>query len=642
MSEEEQAAKSLQELYTKAANAKRSLSRSKKDLQLGLKALHEAPSSSHFFDELVKSQTIYRERRIKVYDIYDSIEDQISDELFKKDFGKQCKEIEKDYDVLEEEARVAISRHHQAVADISANISRAGGAGGAGGAVPGGGAPRWKLQSSFEPKPPLKLDMGGEELANWERQFKIYFDISNLGQADIGTQRAVLQNCLHTDLQVKLHVGISGIPDIKSGLTLIRDEFQRRHPRVVRRHHLFSIEQRKDEYSFSDTVTRLDALARDADLTDMTKDSILCHLMLRACRDDDLRAKMLEVKEPDMTQVRLNEVIELYETIQRTNRGLGEKEKAKRAKASDSSICYRCQGRGHFASDCAVPEKSLFCETCSENKVPLPHSHNSFPGCKGKKKEEEKKEEEEKKKEEKQEVGKTKRTKARGHSPAGEPESSDSDDENITVRRVKTGSSTEDNPAGSPSSSDDDEDEVSFTTMTDSGWASSTTEEEEEKKDIYPVTNADFVKLKVRSYVAADPETSPVPADPRSKEKGLSAMSPQGRAPVLERVEGLRGEEMQRYRLEYCNPKLIFMAVLLLTAGLTKWLKADEPTNNVDTKISGDNDLMMASFVTFLMSAAFTIYRCRQNEMSKRQMKKKKKKEKDKTKRTGRSLENSD
>ena len=40
----------VQELYTKAANAKRSLNRSKKDLQMGLKALQEVPSSSYFFD----------------------------------------------------------------------------------------------------------------------------------------------------------------------------------------------------------------------------------------------------------------------------------------------------------------------------------------------------------------------------------------------------------------------------------------------------------------------------------------------------------------------------------------------------------------------------------------------------------------
>ena len=178
MSGDEGETNPLQGLYTKAATTKRSLTRSKKDLQLGLRALQEAPSSTHFFEELLKYQAVYRDRRTKVYDIYDKIEEQISDDLFKKDFGKQCKDIEKDYDALEEEARVVISRHQEALADANISEARSRGAGGAGGGEPA--PPRWRLQASFEPRPSLRLDMGGEELANWERQFKMYYDISNL------------------------------------------------------------------------------------------------------------------------------------------------------------------------------------------------------------------------------------------------------------------------------------------------------------------------------------------------------------------------------------------------------------------------------------------------------------------------------
>ena len=451
MSEEEEEANPLQELYTKAANAKRSLTRSKKDLQLALKALQEAQSSSHFFEELVKYQSIYRERRLKVYDIYDRIEDQISDELFKKDYGKQCKEIERDYEVLEEEARVAISGHQQALVDISAHISHARVSGGGGGGE--AATQSWKIQSSFEPKPPLKLEMGGEELANWERQFKMYFDISNLRLADISTQRAVLQNCLHTDLQVRLHEGISGILDIKAGLNLIREEFKKRHPRVVRRHHLFSLEQKRDEYNFSDCVSRLDALARDADLTDLSKDSILCHLMLRACKDDDLRAKMLEVPEAEMSQLRLKEVIELYETIQRTNKGLSNKVKANRTKGEEGQTCWRCQQKNadHIAATCPVDAKTLFCRNCQKAGIQPPHLHNTYPTCQGKRpegrksdKKKMKKKEEAKAKEVKEgskeaDTGaKSKRVQARDESPAGEPESSEDEDVPSKARQVKS------------------------------------------------------------------------------------------------------------------------------------------------------------------------------------------------------------
>ena len=449
MSGEEEEVNPLQELYTKAANAKRALTRSKKDLQLSLKALHEAQSSNHFFEELVRYQKIYRERRSKVFDIYDRIEDQVSDELFKKDFGKKVQEIEKDYDALEEEARVAISEHHTAMETISAAISGARAGGSGGGDIPS--TPRFKLEPSFEPKPPLKLDMGGEELANWERQFKMYFDISNLKHADIGTQRAVLQNCLHTDLQVKLHDGISGILDIKSGLALIRDEFKKRNPRVVRRHHLFDIEQRKDEYNFSDCVTRLDALARDADLTDMTKDAILCHLMLRACKNDDLRTEMMKVPEAEMTTLRLKEVIELFETIQRTNKGLNNKAKVNRTKGEEGNLCFKCQEKNanHIAATCPVDPKSLYCRNCAQAGIKPPHQHNTFASCQGKKpdkpdkgKKKFKKKEEAKAKEVKEDAkdeshkdAKSRRTQAREKSPAGNPDSSESsDDEEVPAR----------------------------------------------------------------------------------------------------------------------------------------------------------------------------------------------------------------
>ena len=72
--------------------------------------------------------------------------------------------------------------------------------------------------------------------------------------------------------------------DIEEGIALIQDEIKKRNPRVVRRHHLLSLEQKKDEINFSDTVTRVETLAKNANLTDMSKDSILCHLMLRAFR----------------------------------------------------------------------------------------------------------------------------------------------------------------------------------------------------------------------------------------------------------------------------------------------------------------------------------------------------------------------
>ena len=596
---DEESAIDLPKLYKKAANAKRSLTRAKKEFQNALKALTEAVSSQHFFEELIKVQEIYKERRIMVFEIYDTIEDEVSQEKFEADFGRQTKEIEGDFDVLEEQARLAISAYHNAVTATSSNLSQAVPRGGVAAAVP-----RFRLESSFEPKPPLKLDMPPEDVQNWERQFMIYYDISHLKNADMPTQRAVLLNCLHTEVQMKVHESLSAVTDIKDGLALIREEIKKRHPRVVRRHHLFSLEQRRDEYKFSDTLSRMDTLAKQADLTDMSKDSILCHLMLRACRNDDLRGKMLEVEEDEMTVMRLKEVVDRFETIAATNKGLSQEEKVKRTRAGEGNTCYRCQQKNsdHFASSCPVPAKSLFCQHCSEAGIPLPHRHNTFSSCKGKEKQDTKKDskKESENKQEAKEVGKGKRAKVRGHSPAGEPESSESEDEQVHARRVKTEDKTEEDvPAGEPVSSDNEEDED--VPITDSGWASSTQEDEEEEEDVYFGSNADFVQLKVRSKVSADPENSWAPADLGSKEKGLSAVPPRGGSSVEEKpdrvpVRRTQGSaEMQCNKLTCCNPKIIcatiIVVVLLLAAGFFKWINAEEDTNtNVDPEVSGSNN----------------------------------------------------
>jgi len=98
MSSDDEEGVDLPKLYKKAANSKRALTRVKKEFENALKALTEASSSQYFFDELIKVQDIYKEKRKVVLNIYDTIEDEISPEKFNQDFGRQTAEIEKDFD----------------------------------------------------------------------------------------------------------------------------------------------------------------------------------------------------------------------------------------------------------------------------------------------------------------------------------------------------------------------------------------------------------------------------------------------------------------------------------------------------------------------------------------------------------------
>ena len=588
----------LPRLYKKAANAKRALTRAKKEFQNALKALVEASSSQHFFQELIKAQDIYKAKRVTVFEIYDQIEDIVSEAKFVADFSKQTAEIEKDFDSLEEQTRLAISAHHNAVTAISANTSQArASTPRAGGAV---GSPKWKLESSFEPKLSLKLDMSAEDSQNWERQFRNYFDISNLKYADIDTQRAVLMNCLHPDLQVKIYEALSGMADIKEGLALIKEEFKKCNPRVVRRHQLFSLEQRKDEYKFSDTVTRMETLAKNAEITDMSKDSILCHLMLRACQDEDLRTKLLEVDEDDMTVVRLKDVIQRFETIQATNKGLNKKEMVRRAATRDGNICYRCQEKtDHQAAQCPVDAKTLFCQICHEAGKKAPHLHNTFPTCKSKELSSKKAEDKSTKKEQDSEDSakpqvKTKRVNARDLSPAGDPESSadSSDGETVQARQARA---RDRSPAGLPcSSTSEDEGE------TDSGWAWTESvgtsdsgqswefEEKTEEEDWSQQKN--MKKLNCEAAMCngtpATLKASPASPEPSTKSADLDS---NGKGSAV---------------LGLCNPRSIWatiiLVVLLLGLGGVDRLSAEED------KIT--NGFMIASPTIIMLLFGFLLY----------------------------------
>ena len=115
--------------------------------------------------------------------------------------------------------------HHAAItAAMSSAPPGHGGAAAASSAPAPATTPRWKLESSFQPKSSLKVDSKIDDFHCWEREFKAYFDMSNLQNAEISIQRTVLLNCLDPDFQTKISEAMSGVTTIKAGLDLVRQE----------------------------------------------------------------------------------------------------------------------------------------------------------------------------------------------------------------------------------------------------------------------------------------------------------------------------------------------------------------------------------------------------------------------------------
>ena len=508
----------LQQLYLQASTRKGALTRSKKALDFSITALREAPASEHFFEELKKNVTKYRELRDVVLDIYDNIRVQVTEQKFAKDFGKQQADIEGDYEKVEEASMRVIAAHQAAITAAAAATPRgampASAATGSAGAVQ-----RWKLEASFQPKTSLRLDSKLDDFHCWQREFDAYFKMSNLEHAEVSIQKTVLLNCLDSDFQTKVSEAMSAITTVRAGLELVRQEFHKRHPLLLRRHQLFCLDQQKDEFKFSDTVTRMLTLAKDSDLGDMTRDQILCHILIRACsQDEELRAKLLEVDSTTMTLDQLIAVIERYELIQVTNRGLGKKEKGVGRRVGGregGTLCFVCQNprADHKASTCPVDKKTLFCQKCHESGLPAPHAHNTFAQCQGKKSK--LVEEEEEKGNKVLEKGKGRQVHIRDLSPAGDPESSEEEEDEGFARRVRV----EEPMSASSSESEFETDSghvsnVSNTIFTDSA------EDEEVEVPVHdtgwPVS--EFAKIRYRGRISQDNDknmTNPVRREKR-------------------------------------------------------------------------------------------------------------------------------
>ena len=603
----------LQELYVKASTKKGALTRSKKALDFSIKALQDSPSSDHFAEELKKNLKKYRDSREVVLDIYDNIETQIEHAKFTKDFGKQQSEIESDYEKIEDAARIVMAAHHAAVTAAAARGAHR---------VEGGGsapdprqrAPPWKLQTSFQPKTPLKLDSGTNDFHCWQREFQFFYDMSNLKEADIQIQRTVLLNCLHQDFQTKISEAMTAASDIEDGLALIEHEFRKRNPQIIRRHELFCLDQRQDE-KFSDTVTRMMTLAKDSNLVDMSRDQILCHILLRACsRDDELRGKLLEIDSDTMTLDQLVAIVERYELIQVTNKGLSKSEKGfgRQVRSKEGNLCFCCQDprASHIAKNCPVDKKTLFCQNCSDRGLAPPHAHNTFAQCKGTQSGE---------KGDKGEAGKEsgakgRRIHARGMSPAGDPESSD--DEQVFARRARA-----EEPMSDDGWSEDDSGNVSV--YTDG-------EQEAQVDADWPIIES--TELRYRNRILHEeqqlPEVGSNTTPPAGQVSAAAALAtstgsqreqqnsqrtvflPRGRGTVLNktriekhtpRTKHLElvikdSEKMKCSQLSTCSPKIgcaiIVLVLLLLGAGLVKWLSGggDDSTTTNEPQVSGSGN----------------------------------------------------
>ena len=369
---------SVPTLATMAKTQKARFTRAAKALVMAVTSLKANVKSQHFFDEAIKAQDLLRERHESLVEIYTAIESKVAEAVWEETYATRAREVETTFDKGEKDTAEVIALHDKAKMDADDQLNQTMAAAG----VAAGGASvaaKYKLETSFEPKPKLSSEFNASELQVWEEQWQTYFDISGLQNAGVKIQKAALVNSLSTEFRTKMD--LSHAPNVAAGLDMIRKDFTQRNPKVVRRHNLFRIQQRRGE-SYSEMRVRMKTLLKEADITDITSDELVCHLMMAACTDGDLLQEMMKIEENDRTEAKLDETVDKYETLVAAAKGLNKVPKGEQVKRVNEEtkrvICYRCQRPDHMADKCPVPATSLKCSKCKTTG-----RHNTHAFCKG-------------------------------------------------------------------------------------------------------------------------------------------------------------------------------------------------------------------------------------------------------------------
>lgn len=299
---------SVPTLATMAKTQKARFTRAAKALVMAVTSLKANVKSQHFFDEAIKAQDLLRERHESLVEIYTAIESKVAEAVWEETYATRAREVETTFDKGEKDTAEVIALHDKAKMDADDQLNQTMAAAG----VAAGGASvaaKYKLETSFEPKPKLSSEFNASELQVWEEQWQTYFDISGLQNAGVKIQKAALVNSLSTEFRTKMD--LSHAPNVAAGLDMIRKDFTQRNPKVVRRHNLFRIQQRRGE-SYSEMRVRMKTLLKEADITDITSDELVCHLMMAACTDGDLLQEMMKIEENDRTEAKLDETVDKY------------------------------------------------------------------------------------------------------------------------------------------------------------------------------------------------------------------------------------------------------------------------------------------------------------------------------------------
>ena len=179
-------AESVVTLSSLVKTHKAQFTRAAKSLLTSVKSLQENNKSQHFFEETVKNQETLRKRHEDLVEIYTALEVKVPEEAFNNTYDQRVGKVENTFDDCEKKTADATAKFDNARMETEDLMNQTLAAAGI---APAGGAAKYKLESSFEPKPKLSPEFNAGEFHVWQEQWSTYYDISGLQNANAKYRR---------------------------------------------------------------------------------------------------------------------------------------------------------------------------------------------------------------------------------------------------------------------------------------------------------------------------------------------------------------------------------------------------------------------------------------------------------------------